>query len=343
MSSIVLALVLAVADADLVSRRLEIMSAVDYGREDSSVVAPELFITSPDGRTSGFDKAPGTAREALPDSGYFADTSSEDSEDASDTGGPRTLWLRPPDEATYALEVIGTTTGHYGLVVTAYVASGAGPRAEARRSLSDVPMLAGAVHHYRVEYARERDETVRLRIVAMDAPAPQPAQPSGAADDMGRPAFTVETGPSCGGRPLMPARLTTPGGRSVEADLESRGPSVGLSPLRAEEYSDGDHSFRLLTASDPSDGEYVVEIFSAATPTPYWLQVSFESPGTHYELSPGVADCSRMIVAPGAVHRWVFRIAQHSSTPLRMVRGPDLRRPPGDATKCGAGINEPAR
>ncbi len=193
MSSIVLALVLAAADADLVSHRLEIMSAADYGREDSSVVAPELFITSPDRRTSGFDKASGTTRKALPDSGYFADTSSEDSEDSSDTGGPRTLWLSPPDEATYALEVIGTTTGHYGLIVTAHVASGEGSRTEAKRSLWDVPMLAGAVHHYRVEYARERDETVRLRVVAMDAPVPRPAQPSGAADDMRRPAFTVDT------------------------------------------------------------------------------------------------------------------------------------------------------
>jgi hypothetical protein len=84
--------------------------------------------------------------------------------------------------------------------------------------------------------------------------------------------------------------------------------------------------------SSPSSirhGERLRPVARAVAPfaTPYFLFVAYTVNGATYELKPwSSGECTRVTVAPGAVHTWVLRFAKNEGGSIRVVRRPEERR-----------------
>jgi hypothetical protein len=304
---------------------LTIHSAVDYGRQSASVIAPELSITTPDGRRAGFDRSTGGEWNELPGSAYVREASSEDSEDPSDTGGPRNLGIPSARDGTYLLEVTGTTTGEYLLdIVAEHLSHGA--RSATTRKIQDVAMEAGEVHRYHVQLGRESDGAVRL-VVTREGGGGARAPLRGPAQD----ALFFSVGADCGGGTPVSIRVTLPDGRSA-TDGPAFGPPTGTLPDDQILDSGDERHDRHLHVSRPRDGEYVVEIAVTGSPTPYFLHANFVGDGMDVDSWPWDSpECSKRVIAPGTVHRWTFRLRREAAAPLR-VGGPHTVTTPSRPT-----------
>ncbi len=301
--------------------RLTIRSAVDYGRQSASVIAPELSITTPDERRAGFDRSTGGEWNELPGSAYVREASSEESEDPSDTGGPRDLRIASARDGTYLVEVTATTTGQYLLdIIAEHVSHGA--RSSTTRKIRDVAMAPGEVHRYRVRLEREDDGAVRLAVTrdgGDGARAPQRGP------DLNALFFSV--GAACNGGESLSVRVTLPDGRSATVGSASGRPSGMLPDVHV--YDSGDERRdRHLQVSRPRDGEYVVEITATGGPTPYFLHANFVGDGVDVDSWPWDApECSKRVIAPGTVHRWIVRLRRDAAAPLRVGVAPAVTQP----------------
>ncbi len=118
--------------------------------DGSQRLVSELVLTDPRGSRLGFDPRARAVHREIPRAYYEEDSS---------VSAMKELYVAPPPDGTYSLEVIGTRRGRYDFEVHAYDRQGE-PGGVA--GLEGVPTTRGAAHRYRVEYASAPGRPLRV-------------------------------------------------------------------------------------------------------------------------------------------------------------------------------------
>jgi hypothetical protein len=123
----------------------------------------ELFVTDPDGRSTGYDPVSGQTVIQIPSSNYHVDFPSDDSDPESGESEPpsKIFELLNPLSGTYRLQVVSTGMGPFIIEGTGYDDNGT-PSVQTVRG-STVP---GAIIEYQIEYSAEPGSQIKITQVA---------------------------------------------------------------------------------------------------------------------------------------------------------------------------------
>lgn len=123
-----------------------------------------LLLTDPQGRRTGFDPASGDTLREIP-RGWYDDEVIEDPMEEGSGAATRGIEITAPEAGAYTLTVRATVPGTYELSIRGYDV-----RLEpSGRSFSHVPITAGTVHTYLLNFAPDSGVTV---AVAASRPDP---------------------------------------------------------------------------------------------------------------------------------------------------------------------------